>query len=215
MPLLQVTNLTNKPAVVSFLVIPPYGTLKKFVTIETLEKLAGRLIAAQESGLIRYDTGDFTPLPNKLEGATLDETGGGGTGKISVYDEGVLVQADVDELDFRGADVLATPGGGSRAVIYIPPPAYLSHWNTADGSNGDQSVSESISRTVAHISTPHGGEGVPFRTGGWAGTDQQASLDGVATFTTPANLTISSLEALGCFCITRAAKFDICKQWTL
>ena len=115
-------------------------------------------------------------------------TGGGGA--IEVQDEGVTVDGYTTCINFVGADVQATPGSTLNKVdIYIPPPAFLSHWNTSDGSNGNQAVSESISRTTARISTPAGGEGTPFSTNGWAGTNQAASINANATFTTPANTT--------------------------
>lgn len=66
---------------------------------------------------------------------------------------------------------------------------YSSHWNTSDGRTGNQSVSESLSRQTAHISTPSGGEGVPFETGGWANTNQESSDDTSVTFTTPGEVT--------------------------
>jgi hypothetical protein len=73
-----------------------------------------------------------------------------------------------------------------------PVGPFLSHWNTADGSNGDQTVTESIGRTTARVSTPNGGEGSPYNTNGWAGTNQP-TVDQVAAptvnFTTPGNTT--------------------------
>lgn len=110
----------------------------------------------------------------------------GGAGSLAIYDEGVLVKAAVTEIDFIGADVLSKDDGvPNRVSVYIPPPVFLSHWNTADGSNGNQAVGESISRALTHIATPSGGEGTPFKTGGWAGTNQSTTLNGVMTFTTP------------------------------
>ena len=117
--------------------------------------------------------------------------GGGGAGTFPVYDNGVLVQAASGGLNFRGPGVLAANGAlpGSVVDVFVPAPTYLSHWNTADGTNGAQVVSETATRTLSHISTPSGGEGTPFRTGGWAGTNQSASRDNIVTFTTPASTT--------------------------
>src|SRR5574343_736721 len=124
-------------------------------------------------------------------GRWVPASSGGGPGTVSVYDEGVLVRAGVSEIDFVGADVLALGPGGlpSRVRVYIPPPAFLSHWNTADGTNGPQFVTESISRTTTHISTPVGGEGTPFRTGGWAGSNQDTTRSNTVTLTTAAPTT--------------------------
>jgi hypothetical protein len=109
-----------------------------------------------------------------------------GSGAIEIQGEGVSL-GTFTVVNFVGADVEVLDVGGV-ATVYIPPlppPAYASHWDTSDGDNGNQSVTEGISRSTAHISTPHGGEGVPFKTGGWAGTDQAATLSTTATFTTP------------------------------
>jgi hypothetical protein len=113
-----------------------------------------------------------------------------GGGEIEIQDEGGTL-GSFSVVNFVGADVEVLDVGGV-ATVYIPPlppPSYSSHWDTSDGNNGDQSVTESLSRTTAHISTPHGGEGVPFKTGGWAGTDQPATLQDDITFTTPGDTT--------------------------
>jgi hypothetical protein len=107
---------------------------------------------------------------------------------LTIQDEGVDVDGYVSTLDFIGASVQAIAGTG-KVSIYIPPPTYLSHWNTSDGSNGNQSVTESITRTTTRISDPVGGEGNPFETNGWAGTNQDTTLNSTVTFTTPGNTT--------------------------
>jgi hypothetical protein len=110
-------------------------------------------------------------------------------GALEVKNEGVSLGA-FPIMNFVGVGVHAQVSGTPNQVdVYVPPPAYLSHWNTSDGTNGNQSVTESISRTVARISTPNGGEGFPFKTGGWANTDQPATLSPTGTFTTPGDTT--------------------------
>lgn len=123
--------------------------------------------------------------------ATVTNTGGsGGDGYITVQDEGVNVNTQVNIINFIGADVLAEDSGTPNKVnVYIPPPSFLSHWNSNDGTNGNQAVSETATRTVARISTPFGGEGSPFKTGGWAATNQDASITSTPTFTTPGDTT--------------------------
>ncbi len=109
-----------------------------------------------------------------------------GSGEIEIQDEGVSL-GSFTVVNFVGADVEARNVGGV-ATIYIPslpPPSYASHWNTSDGDNGNQSVSDGVSRTTTRIATPNGGEGSPFKTGGWAGTNQDTTLGTTATFTTP------------------------------
>ena len=120
---------------------------------------------------------------------TTAGSGGGGGASLAVYDEGNLVNAAVTEINFIGADVLAHKAGlpAGRVDVYIPAPPFLSHWNTADGSNGLQGVTESIVRTTTRISTPNAGEGSPFKTGGWAGSNHDTTLTGPVTFTTPAD----------------------------
>lgn len=67
-----------------------------------------------------------------------------------------------------------------------PPPSYRSHWNTADGNNGSQTVSVSnvTPSTTARIPTPSGGEGTPFKVGGDDGTNRTVTTATTATFTT-------------------------------
>ena len=109
-----------------------------------------------------------------------------GSGNVEIEDEGVSL-GSFSVINFIGADVEVLDVGGV-ATVYIPPlppPSYSSHWDTSDGDNGNQSVTDGVSRSTAHISTPHGGEGSPFKTGGWAATNQPATLSTTATFTTP------------------------------
>lgn len=113
--------------------------------------------------------------------------GGGGSGTINVQDEGVPL-GTFDTLNFVGVGVLAV-AGGTTAHIYIPPALFVSHWNTSDGTNGNQAVGESISRVTTHIPAPSGGEGFPFKTNGWAGTNQDTTDSTSVTFTTPGDTT--------------------------
>ena len=147
----------------------------------TVDRLA---IVAPTPGLRVYDT-----TLNQLfywDSTSWVQLGAAGAA-IAVYDEGVLISGAVSAINFIGADVMAQlPGAPPGQVnVYVPPPPFLSHWNTADGSNGDQSCTESIVRAVAHIATPNGGEGTPFKTNGWAATNQSATLNGMVTITTP------------------------------
>ena len=80
--------------------------------------------------------------------------GGGGSASLKIQEEGSTVQTAVDTINFVGANATAAAGGTGIAVIYIPPLAYASHFNTSDGDNGSQAVTDNISRTTARISTP-------------------------------------------------------------
>lgn len=135
-------------------------------------------------------TGVGTPTGEDIVAEEFVDPFEAGGGEIEIEDEGVAL-GSFSVVNFVGADVEVSDVGGV-ATIYIPPlppPTYSSHWDTSDGDNGDQSVTESISRSSAHISTPSGGEGTPFKTGGWAGSDESASLQTSATFTTPSDTT--------------------------
>jgi len=116
-----------------------------------------------------------------------------GSGAIEIQDEGVSL-GTFTVVNFVGADVEVLDVGGV-ATVYIPPlpppppPSYASHWGTSDGNTGNQSVSDGVSRTTTRISTPSGGEGTPFKTGGWAGSNQSTTLGVSATLSTPGDTT--------------------------
>ena len=110
----------------------------------------------------------------------------GGASTITVQDEGSEISSTVQTLNFIGADVQVL-GSGSLVSIYVPPPTFASHFNTSDGTTAG-TVSESISRTTARISTPTS-EGNPFSTGGTEGTNQPATLSSTVTFTTGGDVT--------------------------
>ena len=104
-----------------------------------------------------------------------------GGSSLTIQDEGVDVDTSVRVINFIGGDVEAMSGGAGVVSVYIPPPAFSSHYNTTDGTTS-ATVSENISRTAAMISTPTA-EGNPFSTGGWAGTNQAATTSSTVTFT--------------------------------
>ena len=116
-----------------------------------------------------------------------------GSGAIEIQDEGVSL-GTFTVVNFVGADVEVLDVGGV-ATVYIPPlpppppPTYASHWNTSDGDTGNQAVSDGISRSTTRISTPSGGEGTPFKTGGWAGSNQSTTLAAAALLSTAGDTT--------------------------
>lgn len=122
-------------------------------------------------------------LVQETEVDVIDPASGGSD--LAVYNEGVVLDTRVTRMDFIGPGVAAMSPSSGLVNVYVPEPSYQSHWNTDDGDNGNQSVSENISRRSTRISTPSGGEGVPFKTGGWANTNQSTTLNTTATFTTP------------------------------
>ena len=116
-----------------------------------------------------------------------------GSGAVEIQDEGVSL-GTFTVVNFVGAEVEVLDVGGV-ATVYVPPlpppppPTYASHWNTSDGDTGNQSVSDGISRSTTRISTPSGGEGIPFKTGGWAGTNQSTTLAAAALLSTGGDTT--------------------------
>jgi hypothetical protein len=116
-----------------------------------------------------------------------------GSGELEIQDEGVSL-GSFSVINFVGDDVEVIDVGGV-ATVYIPPlpppppPTYASHWNTSDGDTGNQSVSDGISRSTTRISTPNGGEGNPFRTGGWAGSNRSTTRAAAALLSTAGDTT--------------------------
>ena len=111
----------------------------------------------------------------------LTSIGGGSGLALEIQDEGNVVDANVTVINFIGADVQAQAGGGSGIVsVYVPPPTFASHFNSQDGTT-DARVSESLSRSTARISTPTS-EGNPFKTNGWATSNQSATVGTSVSF---------------------------------
>lgn len=181
---LTIENITSYTTAVRYVRLKAHQTRILDVTINELEYLAPKLQESADKGLIRYSTCESEAIESSIEGAVIGMGSGPVPGFIEVFNQGTLLGV-ATQLDFVGTDVEAVHLGGGRMEIRIPPAGYLSHWNTADGSNGSQLVAESISRTLARISAPSGGEGNPFSTAGWAGSNQDATLDTSVSFTTP------------------------------
>ena len=132
---------------------------------------------------------------------------------IHIKDEGVTV-GTYPTINFIGDDVLAEDSGTPGQVnVYVPTPTFASHFNTTDGTTNGI-VSENIinpgggywTRSSVRISSPTT-EGSPFKTNGWAGTNQpsypvQGSSKGAINFTTAAAVTGFSGNASGDATIT-------------
>jgi hypothetical protein len=89
-------------------------------------------------------------------------------GHITVQDEGVDVCTAVTIINFKGATVQAKDCINGKVNVYVPPPSYVSHFDTTDGTN-NCSVAD-ISVTTRYVSAPTS-EGTPFNIGNWtAGT---------------------------------------------
>ncbi len=111
---------------------------------------------------------------------------GGGTGTITVQDEGTTISDEVTTINFVGSDV-SVYGSGDTVTVYVPSVVFASHFNTTDGSTTG-TVSESLSRSTTRIATPDS-EGTPFATGGWAGTNQSTTTASTVSFSTGGAIT--------------------------
>ena len=139
-------------------------------------------------------TGEITTTGEKIVAEeVVDPFEQGSGGALEIQDEGVSL-GTFSIINFVGAEVEVKDVGGV-ATVYIPPlpppppSSFQSHWNSSDGDNGNQSVSDGVSRTITRISTPNGGEGTPFKTGGWAGLNRSTTRDTSTTMTTPSTTT--------------------------
>ena len=115
-------------------------------------------------------------------GATtvIGTSGGGGTTQMTIQDEGTNISTTCNTINFIGADVRALAGGSSNIVlVYIPPPTFASHYNTTDGTTTG-TVTDGLTRFTTRISTPTS-EGSPFKTNGWAGSNQATTRASTVT----------------------------------
>jgi len=114
-------------------------------------------------------------ITNKKYVDDLFASGGTGGGAINIEDEGILVFSGATILNFIGTDVRAqSEGGGTKRVnIYIPPPAYASHFDTSDGTT-NASVSP-VSTTTRYVALPDS-PGVPYNIGTWGGGTTQPTI---------------------------------------
>lgn len=126
-------------------------------------------------------------LSDVCDRLTILESKGAGT--IRVLNDGIDLGADIGRINvFGGNEVEAVLTGTDEATFFHPSPTFSSHWNTSDGNNGNQTVTESFSRVNTRISSPTS-EGNPFKTGGWAGTNQATTTETQPIFTTPGEVT--------------------------
>jgi hypothetical protein len=110
-----------------------------------------------------------TDLATKEYVDNLVISGGTGGGAINIEDEGTLVLSGATILNFIGINVKAQSalsGTTRRVNVYIPPPAYVSHFNSSDGTS-NASVSP-ISTTDRYIALPDS-PGTPYDIGTWSG----------------------------------------------
>ena len=114
---------------------------------------------------------------------------GGGGGAIEILNEGVSITNQATALNFIGADIQAQLSNGDGKVnIYVPPPSYVSNYNTTDGIN-NASV-PNISTTNRNVSRPG-----TFNIGGWtAGSTQNCIRNDIINFNTNDVCLLNSLD---------------------
>jgi len=127
---------------------------------------------------------------------------------IHIKDEGSVV-GTYPTINFIGIDVLAEDSGSPGQVnVYIPTPTFASHFNTTDGTTNGIVAESGFTRSIVRISDPTDeANGIPFKTGGWAGTNRSSynnTTTAVNTFQTAQQVTGFSVDATGDATITVA-----------
>lgn len=107
---------------------------------------------------------------------------GSSTGEVTVKNDGVVLASGINTLNFDGGtEIEVVVTGVGEVTVFHPAPAFQPYWPTG--------VSDPTFRTTARISSPEGGEGTPFSTGGWAATNQGASRTASVSLASPGNRT--------------------------
>lgn len=103
-------------------------------------------------------------------------------GQIAVKNDGVLLASGITAININGgSEVEAVITQAGEVTIYHPAPTFQPYWPTG--------VSDPVERSTARISTPEGGEGSPFKTGGWAGTNRAAGRTSSFSLSAPGTRT--------------------------
>jgi len=165
--------------------VAPYSTKSVSLTVAQIEQIRPFLIKMAAAGNISWGVGQYGLTDTDAEFVTAKDAVGSGGGSLEIMDEGSSL-GNFTIMNFVGVDVLSAGDANPGQVnVFIPTPSFKSHWDTADGSNGSQAVAETLSRVTARISSPSGGEGSPFSTGGWASQDHSTTRNTNVTFSTP------------------------------
>lgn len=106
-----------------------------------------------------------------------NDKGGGGSGDITVKDEGVTV-GQVQILNISGNDIAAVLTSPDVVTIYSPVPELPPYFNNGSAScNSYQTVTRKVSTPTS--------EGNPFSIGSWSGgSDQKCSNNGIVQIDT-------------------------------
>ena len=103
-------------------------------------------------------------------------------GLITVKNDGVVLASGVSVIDINGgAEVEAVVTAAGEVTFFHPAPLFQPYWPTG--------VYDPVERVSTRISTPAGGEGNPFKTGGWAGANHSTGRTTSFTLASPGNRT--------------------------
>jgi hypothetical protein len=103
-------------------------------------------------------------------------------GLITVKNDGVTLASGVSVINIVGDDeVEAVVTAAGEVSVFHPAPSFQPYW--------PEGVTDPVERTTVRISSPSGGEGSPFKTGGWAETNQYAGRTTSFSLTSPGNRT--------------------------
>jgi hypothetical protein len=94
---------------------------------------------------------------------------------ITVEDEGVVICDTVHTINFKGVGVEAKDCVNGVVNVYVPPPSYVSHFDTNDGDEGGSCVITDKVPTTRSVSSPTS-EGNPFNIGSWTGGQQKPTV---------------------------------------
>lgn len=113
----------------------------------------------------------YTTVQEAITNGNLVPISGSGGSALCVSDEGTVVNNDVCCINFVGADVLANqdPTNPCQVNVYIPTPAYPSHYSTVDGNtNGTVPDVPTSQRMIALPSGPRGTNPGEYNENSWA-----------------------------------------------
>jgi hypothetical protein len=158
----DIINRRNFPLAVVDDIVVPANSMKtvSYFTFQENTDLCARLANLVARGHVTVMVDSTVQTPAEVAHLWEYPLGGGGSA-LTIRDEGVDVMTDVAILNFIGADVIARDDGDPDQVnIYIPPPTFVSHYNTSDGSN--VCTVANTGTAARHVANP----GV-YSIGGW------------------------------------------------
>ncbi len=155
---LIINNLTNNIVGVG-VVADTLNAIETKRYYSSIQYEVEELEALQKAGVISYEIID-------KYAASIAASGVQSGASLDIYDEGVLVLSNVEEIDFKGASVAAVEsiGGNPRVIVYVPPLTFVSHLGTTDGINDGRM--QWMSTVNRYVSAPTVA-GTPYYTNGW------------------------------------------------